>query len=135
MNRVEMVHNERKEHWRGLIAQCEASGMTQQEWCRENQVCNASMSKWRTTIWREEIAQKEFAAVQEEHCFVEVTVAPESESSTATTLPAQKKSGNRNHVTRQTAQHNQSEAPQLMKPDAVIGYREFMVGVYEHTSN
>jgi len=29
--------------------------------------------------------------------------------------------------------YNQEE-PRLIQPDAVIGYREYMVGVYEHTS-
>ena len=58
MNKNQIVHQERKEYWRELIKQCDASGQTQQEWCQENKVCSASLSRWRNQIWREEEARQ-----------------------------------------------------------------------------
>ena len=80
MNKVEQYHNERKEYWRNLINQCDASGKLQKDWCQENGVSNTSMSKWRNQIWREEEAEKEFAAAREEHCFVEIKAASDEDS-------------------------------------------------------
>ena len=135
MNKNQIVHQERKEYWRELIKQCDASGQTQQEWCQENKVCSASLSRWRNQIWREEEAEKEFAAIREEHCFVEIkqeeTSATEIE---AVTLRAGEKAPTvRNMNQAKRIRYNQEE-PRLIQPDAVIGYREYMVGVYEHTS-
>ena len=135
MNKTEMIHNERKEHWRGLIKRCDASGQTQQDWCRENDVCFASMSKWRNTIWREEEAEKEFAAAREERCFVEIIPeAADDSGKGAKSLSTNKKaSAVRNTSQAKKSRYSQGE-PHLIKPDAIIGCREFVIGVYEHTS-
>ena len=135
MNKNEMVHLERKEHWRSLIQQCEASGQTQQDWCKEHRVCSASLSRWRTQIWREEEAEKEFAAAREERCFVEMTSEMNQDKEEVKELTVTRKSEKR-VCTRPSRQPCQEVAePRLAKPDAIIGYREYMVGVYEHTSN
>lgn len=73
MNKNVAIHLERKEYWRTIIKQCDASGQLQQDWCRENKVSATSLSKWRTVIWREE--EKEYAAAKEERAFVEMTTA------------------------------------------------------------
>ena len=135
MNKTEMIHKERKEYWRGLIKRCDASGVNQKDWCHENGICSTSMSKWRTVIWREEEAKKEFAAAREERCFVEIKQKEEETTATeAVTLSVSKKAP----VVRNTSQAKQirySQAePRLIQPDAVIGCREYVIGVYEHTS-
>ena len=133
MNKNEMYHNERKEYWRDLISRCDASGMNQQEWCQENHVCSTSMSKWRNVIWREEEAEKEFAAAREERAFVEIKLKQPARDNKAVTPFA-------NHTVNTIRDSQQAkpirsrqETSSLRTPDAVIGYREYMVGVYEHT--
>ena len=136
MNRAEAVHLERKEYWKNLIKQCDDSGQLQQDWCRENNVCSTSMSKWHTTIWREEEAEKEFEVAREERAFVEMTaeLAQEKDSERkelATTRKIKKAS-----ITGAVRPLQTSEGtPRMMTPDAVIGYRDYMIGVYEHTSS
>ena len=135
MNKVEQYHNERKEYWRSLINQCNASGKSQIEWCQENGICNASMSKWRTKIWREEEAEKEFAAAREEHCFVEIKAVPEGDSNEGKGLTLTRKTEKRVSTKQSRPILQETEEPRLMKPDAIIGYREYMIGVYEDTSD
>ena len=77
MNMEEQIHNVRKEYWRTLIRQCDASGKLQKDWCQENGICSTSMSTWRSQLRREEAAEKEFAAAKEEHCFVEIKAETE----------------------------------------------------------
>ena len=134
MNKNQIVHLERKEYWRGLIKQCDASGQTQQEWCQENKVCSASLSRWRNQIWREEEAEKEFAAAREEHCFVEIKAGVSDSDNKGKELIQARKA--EKHVsTKQIKQSMPKSAePHLIKPDAIIGYREYMIGVYEDTS-
>ena len=136
MNKTEQIHNERKEYWRNLINQCDASGKLQKDWCQENGICSASMSKWRNQIWREEEAEKEFAAARarEEHCFVEIKAEVNDSSNEGKGLiPARK-----TEKCVSTKQVNQSmpaaAESRLIKPDAIIGYQEYMIGVYEDTS-
>jgi len=136
MNKVEAVHLERKEYWRALIKRCDASGQLQQDWCKENNVCATSMSKWRRTIWREEEAEKEFAAAREEQAFIDITTElaqeKDSERKELTTTRKVKKAS----VTHAVQPHQDNgETPRMMTPDAVIGYRDYMIGVYEHTSS
>ena len=134
MNKVEQIHNERKEYWRNLINQCDASGLTQQEWCQANSVCYASMSKWRNQIWREEEAEKEFAAAREEHCFVEIRADVNERDNKGKGLISASKTEKR-VSTKQVKQSMPEVAePHLIKPDAIIGYRDYMIGVYEDTS-
>ena len=133
MNRVEQVPNERKEYWRRQIVLCDASDKTQKEWCLENGICSTSMSKWRNQIWREEEAEKEFAAAREEHSFVEIT-PEENKAYEAKELTVTRKA-EKQVSTKQIRQSGQTaEEPRLVKPDAIIGYREYMIGVYENTS-
>ena len=113
MNKNEMVHLERKEYWRNLIQQCDASGQAQQDWCKEHSVCAASLSRWRNQIWREEEADS----------------GKESKSVSTN----KKASGVRNTSQAKQIRYSQEE-PHLIKPDAIIGCREFVIGVYEHTS-
>lgn len=163
MNKVQLIHNERKEHWRKLIEQCDASGKTQQEWCQENHVCMGSLSKWRRTIWREEEAWKELGRIHEanqetameseqklpsekqpeENSFVEVSADLCSGSGEAAVevvevaIPKERSitGSKRKEANRTKVSQYVTEAPSLMRPDAVIGYRDYMVGVYEHTSS
>ena len=132
MNKTEEIHNERKEYWRELIRQCDTSGKLQKDWCQENGICSTSMSKWRNQIWREEEAEKEFAAAREEHCFVEIK-ADVSESDNKGLIPARK---TEKRVSTKPVKQSMPEAaePHLIKPDAIIGYRDYMIGVYEDTS-
>ena len=135
MNKTEQIHNERKEYWRDLIQQCDSSGLKQQEWCQENGICNTSMSKWRRVIWREEEAEKEIAAAREEHCFVEIKADPDEKDNEEKALAPGKRA--KKCVSKKQTKQNQQEAnePRVMKPDAIIGYREYMIGVYEDTSD
>ena len=135
MNKNEMVHLERKEYWRNLIQQCDASGQAQQDWCKEHSVCAASLSRWRNQIWREEEAEKEIAAAREERCFVEILpeTAEDSGKESKSVSTNKKASGVRNTSQAKQIRYSQEE-PHLIKPDAIIGCREFVIGVYEHTS-
>ena len=154
MNKVQMIHMERKEHWRKLIEQCDTSGKSQQEWCAENHVCMCSLSKWRRTIWREEEAWKELGQVYaenreaekkvcaekraEENSFVEMNVdLSQAEPGTEVAIQKERTVSISQEKGTKGTKANQcvTEAPSLMRPDAVIGYREYMVGVYEHTSS
>ena len=135
MNKIEQIHNERKEYWRELIKQCDASGLSQQDWCKDNNVCVASMSKWRNQIWREEEAEKEFAAAREEHCFVEIKTVPDEDSNEGNGLTLARKTEKRVSTKQSRPIRQETEEPRLMKPDAIIGYREYMIGVYEDTSD
>ena len=135
MNKTEMVHNERKEYWRELITRCDASGKNQKDWCQENGICSTSMSKWRNVIWREEEAEKEFAAVREERCFVEIKQEETSATAIkAVTLRADEKAPTVRSSNQAKRIRYSQEEPRLIQPDAVIGCREFVIGVYEHTS-
>ncbi len=133
MNKTEQVHNERKEYWRRQIALCDASDKNQKEWCQENGICSTSMSKWRNQIWREEEAEKELAVAREEHSFVEITPgvnkAHEAKELTIARKVEKQVSAKQARQIRQTA-----EESRLVKPDAIIGFREYMIGVYENTS-
>ena len=134
MNKTEMFHNERKEYWRELITRCDASGLNQRDWCLENNICSTSMSKWRNTIWREEEAEKEFAAAREERAFVEMKVnQTENEGGAKELIVGKKEVCAQSTVKAKPIRYSQ-EAGSIMKPDAVIGYLDYMVGVYEHTS-
>ena len=135
MNKNEQVHNERKEYWRELIRQCDSSGQTQQDWCRENKVCSASLSRWRNQIWREEEAEKEFAAAREEHCFVEIKAEADENSNEERGLTLTRKKEKRINAKMAKQIRQEANEPRLMKPDAIIGYREYMIGVYEDTSD
>ena len=135
MNKNQMVHQERQEYWRELIKQCDASGHTQQEWCQENKVCSASLSRWRNQIWREEEAEKEFAAAREEHSFVEIKAVPNEDSNEGKGLILTRRAGKRVSTKQARPIRQESIEPRLMKPDAIIGYREYMIGVYEDTSD
>ena len=135
MNKTEMVHNERKEYWREQITRCDASGMSQRDWCRENNICSTSMSKWRNTIWREEEAEKEFAANREERAFVEIKANQvEDEGQEKELIVSKKEVCAQSTVKAKPIRYSQ-EVQSMMKPDAVIGYRDYMIGVYEHTSS
>ena len=134
MNRSEMFHNERKEYWRELIRQCDASGQMQRDWCQENGICSTSMSKWRNQIWREEEAEKEFAAAREEHCFVEIKAEQNESSDEEKGITLNRKTENRISTKQAKAIRQEVIGPHLMKPDAVIGYGKYMIGVYEDTS-
>ena len=129
MNKVEQYHNERKEYWRNLINQCDASGKLQKDWCQENGVSNTSMSKWRNQIWREEEAEKEFAATREEHCFVEIKAAPDEDSNEGKGMTLTRKTKKRVSAKQTSPVRQEANEPQVMKPDAIIGYREYMIGV------
>ena len=135
MNKTEQVHNERKEYWRRQIALCDASDKNQKEWCLENGICSTSMSKWRNQIWREEEAEKEFAAAREEHCFVEIKAVPEGDSNEGKGMTLTRKTEKRVSTKQSRPILQETEEPRLMKPDAIIGYREYMIGVYEDTSD
>ena len=135
MNKVEQYHNERKEYWRNLINQCDASGKLQKDWCQENGICSTSMSKWRNQIWREEEAEKEFAAAREEHCFVEIKAAPDEDSNEGKGMTLTRKTEKRVRAKQTGPVKQEANEPRLMKPDAIIGYREYMIGVYEDTSD
>ena len=135
MNKNEMVHLERKEYWRNLIQQCDASGQAQQDWCKEHSVCAASLSRWRNIIWREEEAEREITAAREERCFVEMTseISKDKEGNKELTLIRKSEKRVSTKPTRQLLQ--EVVEPRLAKPDVIVGYREYMVGVYEHTSS
>lgn len=135
MNRSELIHNERKEYWRELIRQCDASGQMQRDWCQENGICSTSMSKWRNQIWREEEAEKEFAAIREEHCFVEIKAAQGEDRNDGKGLTLTRKTEKRVSTKQARQIRQEASEPRLMKPDAIIGYREYMIGVYEDTSD
>ena len=139
MNKVEAVHLERKEHWRKLINECDASGLTQQAWCIAHGVCQGSLSKWRRQIWREEEAEEEFAAAREERSFVQITDKVKEEDKEMKELAHTREEAKA--VSREQVQPiqpiqpvHQEEELHLVKPDAIIGFRDYMVGVYEHTS-
>ena len=132
MTEATQIHNVRKEYWRGQIALCEASGKNQRDWCRENGICATSMSTWRNRIWREEEAEKNYAVSQEESCFVEITSKLNGRKETKE-MAAQKPTQYTDTKSGKPIQEVPLE-PRLMKPVAVIGYHEYMVGVYETTS-
>ena len=93
------------------------------------------MSKWRNVIWREEEAEKEIAVAREERCFVEIIpeAADDSGKESKSVSTNKKASGVRNTSQSKQIRYSQEE-PHLIKPDAIIGCREFVIGVYEHTS-
>ena len=136
MNKNHAIHLERKEHWRALIKQCDASGQTQQDWCKENQVCNASLSRWRNQIWREEEAEKEFAAAREERSFVEITPKLYNKENNDGGKAVEATTTCEKRVTIRQPEPVRAEAtePRLIKPDAIIGYHEYTIGVYEDTT-
>lgn len=154
MTRQQEIHQERKEHWRRLIRECEASGMLQQDWCKAHQVCCASLSRWRTQIWREEEAEKEFALMRashkeermesisssegrlEETSFVEMNaVLTKADDKTGFYSGEQDSGIDKGRVSISQKDRSRGEIPKILTPDAVIGYRDYMVGVYEHTSS
>lgn len=135
MNKTEQIHNERKEYWRSLINQCDASGKLQKDWCQENGICSTSMSSWRRRIWREEEAEKEFAAAREEHCFVEIKATPDEDRNEGKGLTLTRRTEKRVSTKQARSIHPETEEPRLMKPDAIIGFREYMIGVYDDTSD
>lgn len=135
MNKMEQIHHERKEYWRGQIAECDASGKGQKVWCKEHGICSTSMSTWRRRIWREEEAEKELAAVKEEHSFVEIKVAVDKDNNEGKGMTRTRKTEKR--ISTKQAKENRWETkePRIMKPDVIIGYQEYMIGVYEDTSD
>ena len=134
MNMEEQIHNVRKEYWRTLIRQCDASGKLQKDWCQENGICSTSMSTWRSQLRREEAAEKEFAAAKEEHCFVEIKAETEDNINEGKALTLSDKAEKCVRPQQAKEKAHESGETRLMKPDAVIGYREYMIGVYEDTS-
>ncbi len=138
MNKVEQIHHERKEYWRGQIAECDASGKGQKVWCQEHGICSTSMSTWRRRIWREEEAEKELAAVKEENSFVEIKAATDEDNENNNEgkgLTRTRKTEKRISTKQAKENGREENEPRIMKPDAIIGYREYMIGVYEDTSD
>ncbi len=135
MNKMEQIHHERKEYWRGQITECDASGKGQKVWCQEHGICSTSMSTWRRRIWREEEAEKELAAVKEEQSFIEIKASADEDGNEGKGLTLTRETENR--ISTNQAKENRREAnePRIMKPEAIIGYREYMIGVYEDTSD
>ena len=170
MNKIELVHQERKEFWRGRLAQYAASGKSLDEWCKENGVCQSSMNRWRLIIWREEEAAQEIEAnrewrrkksaeqtigslasdedagrnaqmenqekVREENSFVEISPVPAEGEETVTIISCEKMPRTRSKRKSTTQKRdNKGETRQIAAPDAIVGYRDYVIGVYEHTSS
>jgi hypothetical protein len=52
-----MTREEKREHWQGIVARWQASGMRQAAWCRQEAVAVASLRQWVVKLRRPQPAR------------------------------------------------------------------------------
>ena len=80
-------------------------------------------------------AEKELAAIREERAFVEIKANQVEDEGREKELIVSKKEVCAQSTVKAKPIRYSQEVQSMMKPDAVIGYRDYMIGVYEHTSS
>ncbi len=86
----------------------------------------------------EQISFFERVHIKEEQSFVEIKAATDEDNENDNEgkgLTLIRKAENRISTNQAKEKRREANEPRIMKPEAIIGYREYMIGVYEDTSD